>query len=122
MATRTHTGHWAYWRGQGARRTWSGCRRGERCLTSALTARGWPAGLARGLLWGVKLVLLAVLLYAAFRLALVLALVWGGLWLAANTDPEDCVLEWREGEDGTGLYDKWGNLLSTGVTTLGRLR
>ncbi|MDH0639291.1 MULTISPECIES: DUF3742 family protein [Pseudomonas] len=51
---------------------WWGFVRRERQVAGWLVARGLSAGAATALLWGVKLAVLGVLLYAIFWLALLL--------------------------------------------------
>ena len=53
-------------------RMWRGCVRQERKVNGRLVEWGVPTGVATALLWGVKLVMLGVLLYSAFWIALLL--------------------------------------------------
>ncbi|WP_369326280.1 DUF3742 family protein [Alcaligenes nematophilus] len=96
--------------GRWAGRFWRGYVRQERRAAGWLAARGLPVGGAKALLWSVKLILLGVLLYAAFWLAVLLlfavAVAWAaqhGAWGQAQADEEP---EWRYGHEGFGLYDK----------------
>ncbi len=106
MSTKTHcskaerTGRWlgGMWRA-GARL--------DRKAHGWLAAHGLGAGLAAGLLWTVKLAVLAVLLYAAFWLALLLAFAIASAWVIRSAnweDEEDDRSEWRAGPAGYGLY------------------
>jgi hypothetical protein len=68
-----------------------------------LAGNGLPAGVARLLLWIVKLAVFAVLLYVAFWLALLLAFAVIAAWLVRNTDLDDEKQpEWRDGHSGIG--------------------
>lgn len=89
-------------------RTWRAGARLDRKARGWLVARGLGASLATGLLWAVKLAVLAVLLYAAFWLALLLVFAVVVAWAAKHDDldQEDPQPEWREGPNGFGLYDK----------------
>ncbi|MGP6112123.1 DUF3742 family protein [Pseudomonas aeruginosa] len=91
---------------------WRGFVRREHQVAGWLVARGLSAGAATALLWGVKLAVLAVLLYVAFWFALmvvfVLLVVRG---LAQSTQDEDLGAqkdELRHGEAGYGLYSSSG--------------
>ncbi len=81
----------------------------EARVVRGLMARGVPAALAKALPWAVKLLLLAVLAYAALWLAVLLVLgvvvvVVVSHGTQAEDDPD--AAEWREGHSGFGLYDK----------------
>jgi hypothetical protein len=83
----------------------------DRRAASALAATGLPAGAAKALLWGMRLIVLAGLLYVAFWLALLLVFTIVVTRMARNTDwemPEPSLKwkepEWREGLEGYGLY------------------
>ena len=65
-------------------RMWRAGARLDRKAQGWLVARSLGAGLATGLLWTVKLVVLVVLLYAAFWLALLLVFAVIAAWLASN--------------------------------------
>ncbi len=73
-----------------------------------LVAQGLPAGLAKTILWVVKLAVLGVLLYSAFWLTLPLAFVILAAWVVRNADADessdDDEPQWRNGLDGYGLY------------------
>lgn len=98
MSKAERLGNWA---GKG----WRGYVRRERRVTGWLIAHGVPGGAAKVLLWAVKLVLLGVLLYLAFWLALALLFVIAAAWTARNTDwDEKQEPEWKNGPAGFGLY------------------
>lgn len=79
--------------------------RSERLAGEWLRARGVPAGAAVALLWIVKLGVLAILLYVAFWLALLLVFAVAAAWAARNNDwDEQPEPEWRNGPAGYGLY------------------
>jgi hypothetical protein len=75
---------------------------------NALAVAGLPAGTVRTLLWGIKLIALAGLLYVAFWAAVVgigiAVAVWNGKHPIYDVDMEG----WRHGDQGIGLYDKNG--------------
>lgn len=73
--------------GRWAGRFWRGYVRQERRAAGWLVARGLPVGGAKALLWSVKLILLGVLLYAAFWLAVLLLFAVTAAWAAANSGP-----------------------------------
>jgi Flp pilus assembly protein TadB len=58
----------------------------ERGLTARLSKMGVPLLLSKTVLWGVKLALAAVMLYAAFWIAIVLIGLALFVWLARNVD------------------------------------
>ncbi|WP_321897221.1 DUF3742 family protein [Burkholderia cepacia] len=108
MTTQTHhrgnaerLGHWlgGIWRGYAIR---------ERQAMARITARGVPAGGAAALLWVVKLAVLAVLLYAATWLALFVALVVVGAWVAGSggkTEPASWAIGERADHKNSVFYD-----------------
>ncbi|MCD9007487.1 DUF3742 family protein [Luteimonas sp. XNQY3] len=102
MTTDTHNARWPVRLGRRTGRVWGAYLRGEHQVARWLLARGWSSALAWGLLWSVKLVLLAALFYVAFWLALALALFliapYVGHALYAGT-------QWRYGPYGFGLYN-----------------
>jgi len=79
-------------------RLWSGFVRLDRNACGWLVAQGLPAGLAKTILWVVKLAVLGVLLYSAFWLALLL------VFADADESSDDDEPQWRNGLDGYGLY------------------
>lgn len=90
---------------------WRTCARGERKVIAWLVSRGFSSVRASVLLWSVKLVVWALLLYAAFWLALLVAFVVVIAWVARNTglgDEEQALTEWRYGPSGYGLYTSDG--------------
>ena len=106
MKPATHT-TFAERTGRMLARLWSGFVRLDRNACGWLVAQGLPAGLAKTILWVVKLAVLGVLLYSAFWLALLLVFAVVAAWLAWNVDSDDEGQPvWREGHGGFGLYDK----------------
>src|SRR3546814_20655210 len=70
-----------------------------------LIAEGLPAPVAAALLWIVKLIVLAGLLYTAFWLAMLLMFAVIASWAINNTSSDDDEIEeWRVGFSGYGLY------------------
>jgi hypothetical protein len=86
-------------------RAWQAAARLDRQTRAALVARGMNAALAGGLVWAVRIALLALVLYGAFWVAVLLVSVAVAVWNARNADwnrmPEP---EWRNGLAGYGLY------------------
>ncbi|HBO3409706.1 MULTISPECIES: DUF3742 family protein [Pseudomonadaceae] len=72
---------------------WRGFVRREHQVAGWLVARGLSAGAATVLLWGMKLALLGVLLYAMFWLALLLVIIIIAAW-AAQRGAQDEEFEW----------------------------
>lgn len=91
-------------------RMWRGFMRLDRKASCWLVAQGWAPGVARATSLAIKLMALGFLSYAAFWLALVLALLIFAAWSlcdsAAQEAEEENKPEWREGHGGFGLYDK----------------
>ncbi|WP_050467368.1 DUF3742 family protein [Herbaspirillum chlorophenolicum] len=87
-------------------RGWRAYVRGERRASIWLVSRGVPVAGAAVLLWTVKLLVLGLLFYAAFWLALLLVFVMVVAWIARNSDLGDELPEpeWRNGPAGFGLY------------------
>ncbi|PXV59714.1 Protein of unknown function [Dyella jiangningensis] len=106
MSTNSHNAHWSGRLGRAAGRAWRGYRRQETRTAAALSARGIPAAFTRVILWVGQLAVLAMLLYAAFWVTLLVAVVLVVL-IARNQDDEDEAsnpTEWRYGSAGYGLY------------------
>lgn len=104
MTTTTRNGRWPHRLGRAAGHAWRGYLRGEQCAVGWLLQRGVPRHVARVLPWIFKVAVFAVLLYAAFWPALLLAFlvaVAHGDW---NAEPETPEPEWRDGPVGFGLY------------------
>jgi hypothetical protein len=90
---------------------WRGYARRERQAAAWLAAQGVPAGGTVALLWVVKLGVLAMLFYAVFWLALLVAFAIAAAWVARNYDvgeEEQAQTEWRYGHAGYGLYTSDG--------------
>lgn len=78
-------------------RMWRGLVRLDRKAHRRLAALGWAPGMAGAALLVLKLVLLGVLAYTAFWLALLLALVAFAAWTARNSEGDETE-EWAIGE------------------------
>lgn len=87
MATQASHAPWAARLGRAAGRAWRSYLRGERRAVEWLASRGLSAGIARALLWVVKLVVLGVLLYTALWLALLLLFVVAAGRVAEHSVP-----------------------------------
>lgn len=74
-------------------RMWRGCVRQERKVYGWLVEQGVPASGATALLWGVKLMVLGVLLYSAFWIALLLVFAVVAAW-AVQRGALDEKFEW----------------------------
>jgi hypothetical protein len=93
--------------GRALGRAWRGCARLDRRAQGWLRAQGLAPGAAGAVSLVVKLAALAVLLYSAFWLALLLTFALAGAWLLRNDDgsyDEEQQTEWRYGPAGYGLY------------------
>ena len=82
--------------GQALGRGWRAYVRGERRASNWLVSKGVPVAGATVLLWLVKLVVLGVLLYSAFWLALLVAFSVVAAWAARGSAYD----EYEEGEIG----------------------
>lgn len=82
MVTNAHTERWAHRAGCKVGRVWRGVVHQEQRAVLWFVRRGWPAGLAKVVLWAFKLIVLGVLLYVAFWLALVLVFLTIVVWVA----------------------------------------
>ena len=104
MSTRTRISNaerFGRWLGRG----WRAYVRRERWVSGWLAAQGVPTPAVAVLIWVVKLAVLAVLLYTAFWLALLLVFGVAAAWVARNTDWDvEQETEWRTGASGFGLY------------------
>ncbi len=109
MAAQTFTQEFGYRLGRGLRRAGSGYLRYECQATGWLSGQCVPAALTTSLLWGVKLALLGAVLYVAFWLAILVAVVMlAAVWADQHLDLDWTAdePEWKEGHSGFGLYDK----------------
>lgn len=92
-------------------RLWSGFVRLDRKACGWLVAQGLPAGLAKTILWVVKLAVLGVLLYSAFWLAVLLVFAAIAACVVRNADADDSSdddePQWRNRLDG---YRKWSRV------------
>ncbi|KPX93767.1 DUF3742 family protein [Pseudomonas meliae] len=92
------------WLGRG----WRGYERCERSVVCWMASMGMPGALAAGLPWVVRLTILALLVYIAFWLALLLVFL---VFLARGYEHVDLTVpeaEWRHGHAGFGLYSSDG--------------
>ena len=96
---------WAHRFGEWAGRTWRWLARQDRRASAWLTRQGLSAGAAKIVPWAVKLLVLGVLLYAAFWLTLVAIFVFAAAWLARHADHDSAHGEWRNGQEGYGYYE-----------------
>ena len=96
MSTKTHRSN-AERIGRRLGLMWGGYLRRERRVAAWLVTQGVPAGSAVVLLWIAKLVVLGVLLYSAFWLALLLMFALGVALVARNSDDDESE-EWAIGE------------------------
>ena len=99
--------------GRALGRAWRGFLRLERKTCDWLVAQGMNAGLAKGMLWAIRLALLALVLYGAFWVALVLGVVFVGALAARHADLNSPHLELREGMLGFGLYHPDGSRIGS---------
>lgn len=90
--------------GQVLGQMWQAYMRQERKVSGWLVERGLPVVGATVLLWTIKLVVLGVLLYVAFWLALLLVFAAIVAWVAGGKSSEEDEPEWRMGLSGYGLY------------------
>jgi len=88
------------WLGRG----WRVYLRGERRVLAWMADKGVPTPIPVVLVWAVKLVVLGVLLYVAFWVALLFAFAVMAAWVARNVDWRQPAPEWRNGTAGFGLY------------------
>ncbi|PLC52921.1 DUF3742 domain-containing protein [Pollutimonas nitritireducens] len=86
---RRPTGQFAHRLGRAAGRSARWLRRRERQAIGWLVAEGLPAPVAAALLWIVKLVVVAGLLYVAFWLALLLGFAVAAAWVAGHSTEQD---------------------------------
>ncbi|GHU20129.1 hypothetical protein FACS189475_08520 [Betaproteobacteria bacterium] len=82
MTTHAQTEQWGYRLGRSAGHAGGWLARADRKANGYLVAQGMNANLARGMLWAVKLALLALLLYGAFWVALLLVSAAVAVWAA----------------------------------------
>jgi len=73
------------WLGRG----WRGYVRVERRGAAALVAKGVPVAMAAILVWMVKLVVLAALIYVAFWIALLLMFAVAAAWTAEHSNSQE---------------------------------
>ncbi|WP_040296894.1 DUF3742 family protein [Alcanivorax hongdengensis] len=88
-------------------RVWRGVAHREARAVDWLAEQGVPARAGWLLFWLIKILVVGLLLYVAFWLALLAVIVIASAWLAQNLDPEsERQPELRDGHSGVGLYDK----------------
>lgn len=87
-------------------RLWRKWLRQERRLVGWVASQGLPKNAAKAVSSVIKLFVLAVLIYAATWLALLLIFVFFAAWVARNAESngEENQPEWRQGQAGHGLY------------------
>lgn len=88
------------WLGRG----WRSYARGEDRVVGWLGARCVPPAMAKALAWAFKLAVIAAILYSGVWVAAVCFGVAGAAWVARNLDLEGPEAEWRLGHSGYGLY------------------
>lgn len=87
MKTFTHT-TFAERVGRTLGHAWAAYKRQERRAVEWIVGKGLTAGTAKMVLWGLKLLLLGGLLYAAFWLTLVLTFVVAAVLIANHVDAD----------------------------------
>ncbi|AMO76015.1 hypothetical protein PcP3B5_25790 [Pseudomonas citronellolis] len=101
--------------GQTLGRVCCGYVRQERKVNGWLVGQGIPADGATVVLWGIKLVVLGVLLYSAFWLALLLVVLLTASLAFPQSKSQENIWppndEIRHGEAGFGLYSSGGHRL-----------
>jgi hypothetical protein len=75
--------------GRALGRAWRGFLRRERQAHVWLVAQGMNAHLAKGMLWAIRLALLALVLYGAFWVALVLGVAVVVAWESERCVPDE---------------------------------
>lgn len=108
MRTTTRLGtaeRFGRWLGRG----WRSYARAERRVSAGLIAQGLPTGFAVALLRTAKLVVLALLFYAVFWLALLLLFTVAAAWMARNAEWDEPQAELRNGHLGFGVYHRDGS-------------
>jgi len=97
-------------------RVWRGVAHREVRAIDWLAARRVPARVGQLLFLGLKLIVLALLLYSMFWIAVLIVLALGVMKFAGMTDlgdhPEP---EWRTGPAGFGLYTHDGHRIDPRV-------
>lgn len=85
MATRVQSAGWGFRLGRAARRALRGYRRGEQRAVGWLVANGLPGELSWAAVWCVRLSIVAVLLYTAFWVAVLIAIAIGAVFYIEGT-------------------------------------
>lgn len=88
MTTYTHNGQWAHRLGHEMGHAWRGFMRAERRIGRWLETCGVPESGAQALLWLANIVLVAVLLYVAFWLGVLILLAAGATWAISSSNDE----------------------------------
>jgi Protein of unknown function (DUF3742) len=106
MKARTQFNSTAEYAGAAIGRLWRKWLRQEQRLVGWVASQGLPTNAAKAVSWAIKLLVLAVLLYAATWLALLLIFGFLAAWAARNAEwnGEENQPEWRNGWEGYGLY------------------
>ncbi|MFT0546193.1 DUF3742 family protein [Allopusillimonas ginsengisoli] len=89
QTVRRPPGQFAHRLGRAAGRAARWLQRREHRAIGWLAAEGLPAPVATTLLWVIKLIVLGVLLYVAFWLALLLAFAVAAIWVAGYSSEQD---------------------------------
>ncbi|TCL02168.1 DUF3742 family protein [Sodalis ligni] len=89
MATHAHSERWTYRIARGMGLGWRGYVFRERHVSGWIISRGVPAMGVKAFLWLAKLVLLGLLLYITFWLALLLVFAVAAAWVAEHSTRQD---------------------------------
>ncbi|WP_020683024.1 DUF3742 family protein [Marinobacterium rhizophilum] len=98
MNTKTHIStaeRFGNWLGRG----WRGCLHRERQVSGWLSAQGVPAVAATALLWIAKFIMLGVMFYTAFWLALLIVAVTAVVLMFQNKTTDEADFLGREAEE-----------------------
>lgn len=106
MTPASHSSGWSQRLGRACALILRGWMRFEHAARRGLMELGLPAAVAKAIAWIPKLLLLGVLLYAAFWTAVFLLLIAAGIVLVSNISLSDLADrgEWRHGHEGWGYY------------------
>ena len=88
-------------------RVWRSVAHREARAVRWLAVHGVPNRFGRLLFWLIKILVVGLLLYMAFWVALIILFAMTAAWLMLNSDLDDQKQpELRDGHSGVGLYDK----------------
>lgn len=102
MAIQVQQTGWGYRLGRSARRALHGYSRTEKQMASWLASNGLPAAFALGVIWAIRLAIVGMLLYAAFWVALVVAVGLGAAWYAQQDSSSD--------DGDLGVHTAWDEI------------